>query len=1042
MVGATSLQDPMTQLELTLLGGFQARLEPGSPLPIAQRKIQALLAYLAVPAGQAHPRDKLAALLWGDQTGDAARRNVRQTLFAVRKVLGVASAHCLRLEGETVALDSLSVEVDVAAFERRAAIGTPEALEQACALYRGDLLEGLALGNAPPFEEWLMAERERLRERAVETLARLLAHQRGAGATDAAMQSALRLLALDPLQEAVHRTLMRLYAEQGRRGAALRHYQHCVGVLQRELGAEPEAETRELYQEILRQRPGCLPSGARPSEMSAPIPETGIGPSVAPELPRPPAPLIGRAPELARLRTALDGAWSGRGACVAIIGEAGVGKSRLLTELVADAAQRGARVLLGRSYEAEQVLPFGPWVAALRSGQVTRDAEALQALASVWRAELARLLPEIGTPSASSGGDYLQLFESVAQLVGALAARQPLVLVLEDVHWADEMSVRLLAFLVRRLPPLRALVLVSAREEEVEDAPVLRRILEDLTREQYLLPLPVVPLSRADTMTLVRTLARTGSDESALEQLGERVWLVSEGNPFIAVESVQASVEEVTAEGPAGRSLPERVRMVIARRLQPLGKRSRPLVRVAAVIGREFDFALLQRAAGLEELEAADGLEELVRRRVLHGVGERFDFIHEAIRQVVLAEILPPRRKLLHRQVAEALETLYASNLEPHGVALAVHYREGEVWDKAVSYLWRGGAQMVGRSANREAVVCYEQALDALEHLPSSRATLEQAIDIRLELHKALIPLGEPQRTGAHLAEADAAARSLGDQPRLGRVAAHMTNYFWLAGESDRAVESGERARAIARALDDRALGIAASFYLGQVYHFRGDYRQAAAVQRENLAALGGAPTADRFGLPGLAPALSRGWLAWSLSEIGEFAEGIVRGVEALEIARSADYAFSTADACRELGCLYLRQGEIQRALAVLEQGLALCRSRELALWYPSIGSALGYAYALAGRLDEGTHLLEQTLERATVLGIMAGHSLRSAWLGEAYLHGGRPTDALGLARRALELARQRKERGNESWVLRLFGEINSSRDPLAVLPGEALASS
>src|SRR5260370_5830460 len=138
--------------------------------------------------------------------------------------------------------------------------------------------------------------------------------------------------------------------------------------------------------------------------MSAPIPETGIGPPDAPELPRPPAPLIGRAPELARLRTALDGAWTGRGACVAIIGEAGVGKTRLLTELVADAAQRGARVLLGRSYEAEQILPFGPWVTALRSDYVTRDAEVLQALTPVWRAELARLLPEVGTPPASGGG--------------------------------------------------------------------------------------------------------------------------------------------------------------------------------------------------------------------------------------------------------------------------------------------------------------------------------------------------------------------------------------------------------------------------------------------------------------------------------------------------------------------------------------------------------------------------------------------------------------------------------------------------------------
>ena len=1026
----------MAPLSVTLLGGFQARLDSAQPLHLVSRKAQAVLAYLALPPGRAHPRDKLAAVLWGTVPERQARKSLRQALLVLRKALGGVHPAVLRLEGDTVALDGSLVEVDVVAFERGVAEGTPKALARAAALYRGNLLDGLVLAETP-FEEWLMAERERLRELAVEAMARLLAHQRTEGATDAAVHTALRLLSLDPCQEPVHRTLMRLYAERGRRGAALRHYQHCVGVLQRELGVEPEAETRQLYQEMLRRGSTPLSSDVRPSESSPPHSEQGLGVHAAPELPRPVSRLIGREPEQAQLRTALDSAWTGRGACVAIIGEAGVGKTRLLTELVADAAQRGARVLLGRSYEAEQILPFGPWVIALRSDYVTRDAEVLQALAPVWRAELARLLPEVGTPPASGGGDYLQLFEGIAELIRILAARRPLVLVLEDLHWADEMTVRLLAFLARRLQPLRALVLVTAREEEVGDVPVLRRALEDLSREQYLVTLPLGPLSRADTRTLVRTLARTGSDQSALEKLGAHVWLASEGNPFIAVESVQASEEAGTAEVPAGRSLPERVRVVLVRRLQPLSERSRPLVSAAAVIGREFDFALLQQAAGLDEREAAEGLEELVRRRVLHGVGERFDFTHDAIRQVALAEILPPRHKLLHRRVAEALEALHASNVGPHAMALAVHYRESEVWNKAASYLWRAGTQMVARLANREAVACYEQALDALGHLPGSRETVEQGIDIRLELHKALISLGEPQRTGANLVEAEKAARGLADQARLGRVAAHMTNYFWLAGESDRAVESGERARTIARALDDRALGIAAGFYLGQVYHFRGDYRRAIAVLRGNLEALDGDPTEDRFGLAGLAHALSRGWLAWSLSEVGEFPEGIARAEEALEIAQRADHAFSLADACRELGCLYLRKGEIPRALEVLERGLALCRSGELALWYPSIGSALGYGYLLAGTLPEAMQLLEQTLERAALLGIMAGHSLRSAWLGEAYLVGGRPTDALGLARRALELSRQRKERGNQSWVLRLLGEIASRRDPPAAEEAE-----
>jgi len=1028
MVAATYLMRAMARLELTLLGGFQARLEPGSLLPIPTRKAQALVGYLAMPAGQAHLRDTLAALLWGDLPREPARRNVRQTLFVIQKALRRAGRSCLRLEGETVALDPSAVEIDVAAFERGVAKGTPEALEDACALYRGELLEGLALGEAP-FEEWLMTERDRLRERALEGLARLLAHRHRTGATDAAIQTALRLLALDPLEEAVHRMLMRLYAEHGRRGAALRHYQHCVGVLQRELGVEPEAETKQLYQDVLRQRParGVAVTASPEAQASTVLSRTVTG--AAPEAPPVEAPLIGRAPELARLRAALDGVWNGRGSCLAIVGEAGVGKSRLVIELATEAVQRGARVLLGRSYDAEQIFPFGPWVDALRYGQVARDVDALRHLAPVWRAELARLLPDIGS-SPASDSDSLHLFESVAELLALLAAPQPLLVVLEDLHWADEMSVKLMAFLARRLHPVRALLVITAREEEVGDAPGLRRTIEDLSRERDLRQITAGPLSRADTISLVSALVRPARDPNTVEQLGQQVWLASEGNPFVAVEYVRALTDGATPAASGGLPLPDRVRQVIARRLERLGEGSRQLVAAAAVIGREFTFPLLQVAAGLDEARAAEGLEELIRRRVLHEVEERFDFTHDAIRQVVLAELLLPRRKLLHRRVAEAIETVYARDAEPHALTLGIHYRQGEVWGKAAIHLGRAGAHAVAHAAHREALAAYEQALDALAHLPESRETVEQGIDLRIALYKALIPLGQPQRSGAYLLEAEASALALGDQARLGRIAAYLTNFFWLSGEADRALVSGERARALAETLGDRTLAIAANFYLGQACHFRGDYHRAINVLRQTRAALAGDVTDDRAGLPGLAAVLSRGWLAWSLSEVGEFAEGIACGEEALAIAQRADHAFSLADASRELGCLYIRKGEIAAAMAILEPALALCRARQMALWVPSLGSALGYAYALAGKIDAATALLEQSLEQAAAGRIAAGHSLRSAWLGEAYLFAGRLIEAQQLAERAIELARQRNERGNEGWALRLLGEIEAHRAP------------
>ena len=241
----------MPSLGVTFFGGFEARLGSGAAVSLPTKKAQALLAYLGVRPGQSHPRDKLAALLWGEKSDEQARGGLRHALVALRRALAGAHPSPLRIEGQTLALNPAGVEVDVATFEQRVAEGTPEALEAAAELYGGDLLLGFSV-NEPLFEEWLVAERERLREMALEALVRLLAHQTKAAGTERAIQTAVRLLGLDPLQETVHRTLMRLYGRQGRRGTALKQYQVCVGVLRRELGTEPEAETRALYQELLR----------------------------------------------------------------------------------------------------------------------------------------------------------------------------------------------------------------------------------------------------------------------------------------------------------------------------------------------------------------------------------------------------------------------------------------------------------------------------------------------------------------------------------------------------------------------------------------------------------------------------------------------------------------------------------------------------------------------------------------------------------------------------------------------------------------------
>jgi DNA-binding SARP family transcriptional activator len=240
----------MGRLTLTLLGGFQARIDPAQPLAIKQKKWQALLAVLAMRPGHEHQRAALVGLLWADSPEDHARHSLRQTLHGLRRLLAPVTPAPLVLQADSVMLDPAAVDVDVVAFERCARDGDSEALERATALYTGDLLRGLAV-EQEAFEDWLRSERERLHELALEACAKLLAHQMRDARADPAVQTALRLLTLDPLQEVTHRALMRLYLRQGRRAAALRQYQVCVDVLQRELGVEPEAATREMYQQLL-----------------------------------------------------------------------------------------------------------------------------------------------------------------------------------------------------------------------------------------------------------------------------------------------------------------------------------------------------------------------------------------------------------------------------------------------------------------------------------------------------------------------------------------------------------------------------------------------------------------------------------------------------------------------------------------------------------------------------------------------------------------------------------------------------------------------
>ena len=1013
----------MGRLTLTLLGGFQGRLDSGATLRLRTRHAQALLAYLAMPCTRVHARDTLAPLLWGHLDQGAARGRLRQTLFTLRRALAGVDPPCLRVDGDTVVLNLAGIDVDAVRFEELVAQGSPDSLERAVGLYQGDFLQGLPAQGPHPslFEDWLAGERERLRELALEALAKLIDVQRMAGSLDRALATTLRLLALDPLQEVAHRTAMRLHVQLGRRTAALRQYQACVDSLRRELDIEPEEETRQLYRNILRRRPvgAAFEPGPRPPRGSAATPpfEDYI-------------PLIGRESETDRLHAWLAKASNGSSQVGLLIGATGAGKSRLVAELARIAEP--ALVLQGRCHDGEQIVPFGLWIDAFQTARLLDDRALFDALDPLWRSELVRMLPQPGKSDIGVAADppaAARLFEAIRQLVAHLVTRSPVVVVLEDLHWADEMSLRCLQYLVRRASGWPLLVVATLREEELCDLPGLRQILDNLADEPNVERLRIGPLSRPAAFRLVRALSRVTSDPGALDRLSRQVWRVSEGNPFVIVETIRSLQQDVTVLGPGELPLADRVRQVIARRLDRLSEMARELAAVGAVIGRDFEFALLHRAVERDEDATAAGVEELVRRQVWREVASGLDFVHERVRAVAYAELLGPRRRLLHRRVAEAVASHYSRELQPHLLALGIHYREGEVWDKAETYFTQAGFRALGRAASVESVACFESALDAVGRLPETDDMLRRGIDIRTALRLPLSRIGRIARLETVLEEAARMAMRLGDERREAVVAIGRSHHLYSTGENERACKVGERAVTLARRSRDRELEGQALYYTGLPLMALGRYRETAALIRPLVNFLEDGIAGDSRAHWDAGHALACSFLARCLAEVGEFPEALALGERGLARAEKLGNPFHVAITCFGLGSAYLCKGDLSSAIRQLTRALAFAEDHDIGIFLPAISACLGLALVRSEQTSEGLPLLDRAVRRARFMGISAGCAKFMAYLGEGHLLVGQVDEARRWTEDALKCARDRRELGHEAMVLRLQGDVVARGD-------------
>ncbi|HZS82232.1 MAG TPA: AAA family ATPase [Stellaceae bacterium] len=757
-------------------------------------------------------------------------------------------------------------------------------------------------------------------------------------------------------------------------------------------------------------------------------------------------PFLGREREHEALRLCLHRAAAGHGQVAALVGEAGIGKSRLVWEFVRSPATGGWLMLEAGGVSYGRDIPYLPIITLLKTCFELGDqddaaaigrkvGDKLRALGAAAEhassAILALLGIEVDDP-AWRAMDPLRRRETigkaVVQLLCRLSQRSPLIVVVEDLHWIDSETQMLLEALVAALAAQPILLLVNYRPGYhpgwPEGAPVTALEIEPLTRD------------------MARHLARLllGDDETVRNLQTELVER-TEGNPFFLEESVRALAEARLLEGKPGAfrlaegfskpQVPASVRAVLGARIDRLAPADKRLLQAAAAIGSKFPLTLLRQLVKEEEQETLHGrLARLKEARLIFESSLypelQYSFGHTLTQEVAYESLLQSRRRELHARIGEAIEALYAGRISEHLETLAYHAFRGEIWEKAASYARRAGQKAAAQSAYREAVAHFEQSLAAFAKLAPREDRLAAAIDTRFELRNALFPLGKINRDLEHLREAERLAGTLADRGRLAWISAYIARDLSLLGNPDEALEAGERALELTHEIGDDDLRVLINAYIGQAHYALGNYRRSAEIMAEQVRAIPADGLHLRFGLPGPAAVFFRAWLVWAVARRGRFAEAAPLAEDMLKVAAATDQPLCLTVAQYSHGFLLLHRADFAAAIPILERSLELCRDWGFSAWFTNIASSLGYAYAAVGRCEEGLDLLGQAIRQTRAIGIMVSHANEVAWLAEASLAAGRSEEGKRHAEAAIELARQYKEKGNEAEALRIRGEAGS----------------
>ncbi|HDN79539.1 MAG TPA: tetratricopeptide repeat protein [Chloroflexi bacterium] len=989
-------------------------------LPPLQKALS-LLAYLVLHKGKLHSRSQLAGLLWPDAPGEKARRYLSDALWRLKAVIEAPPTPrgtYIIVEKESIGFNPQSPHwLDVEEFEKRirnheSGIKVQDSpihnLKEAVELYRGDFMEGF-------YEDWVLTKREWLRELYFQALEHIIAFYKQRGDYNEALRYAQLLVNYDPLREGMHRELMRLYWLTGRPHSALKQYERLRRSLKEELGVEPMASTTALYHQIL--------ASLREREGTKAFPRSALEG-------RKPLPLIGREKERAELLGYVEAAIQGRGGLVFLEGEAGVGKTRLLEEVADGARWRGAKVLWGKCREFGEQKPYDPLREALREGLSPLRAEQLsRILEGIWLRGISLILPRLTEwlpelppyPSLPPSQEHRRFLEAIARYIMALSFIAPHIIIIEDIQWADEATVKALDYIMPRIFGSRVLLVLSGRKEEIEQRYLIRRMLREADKAGLLKRLSLLPLSLPEAEELIAAALGLGEDRTLIPPgLSERIYQETKGNPLFILEMLSALYHEgFLLRGEDGNwqftiasrmPLPSSLQEVALQRVNTLGPRAREALELAAVIGENFSFSLWTDSGGWDEKEILRIANLLRDRGFIVEEEKGYRFNHELIRRIIY-ESLGERKRHFHLRIARTIEERETKDVE----ALAWHFHQAEEWGKSCFYSLEAGKRSLARYAPETALHYLEWALEAASKSSPPASLL---MEIRQTRGRAYFLLNRLQEAGEEYSRMLELAQQEGDKEKAALAMYDLSTVAMKKGDWNQCLSLAQEASSLAHSIGATKIEAMALDLIANYHSIRSELAQARRFRR--LALQLSCQIGDE---KGRAVRLSNFGIDLFLGNQYNRALRVLR--RAVKLCRQVGLHHVAANAFSNIGHIYVNLGDYREAIKAFEEARKLYQELGLGDAPALTFVALGFIHQMWGERGKSLSFLQEAMEQGedaeNPFVIALAQKYRGIW--EAWQ--GNVEKALTLLRESLAKAREANILEAEVSTLNSLGEIH-----------------